>query len=94
MVLLKGLSPSDLKEVCEAGETAARQFVLSKLDKKLIRSLDIQITSEKKGGTTFKVDIFIDVEPVVEIDADELADMAADAALSAIDEKMRGKKLG
>jgi len=94
VVLLKGLSPSDLKEVCEAGETAARQFVLSKLDKKLIRSLDIQITSEKKGGTTFKVDIFIDVEPVVEIDADELADMAADAALSAIDEKMRGKKLG
>ena len=94
MVLLKGLSPSDLKEVCEAGETAARQFVLSKLDKKLIRSLDIQVTSEKKGGTTFKVDVFVDVEPVVEIDADELADMAADAALSTIDEKMRGKKLG
>jgi len=94
VVLLKGLSPSDLKEVCEAGETAARQFVLSKLDKKLIRSLDIQVTSEKKGGTTFKVDVFVDVEPVVEIDADELADMAADAALSTIDEKMRGKKLG
>lgn len=91
---MKALSPGDLKEVCEAGETAARQFVLSKLDKKLIRSLDIQVTSERRGGTTFKVDVFVDVEPVVEIDADTLADMAADAALSAIDEKMRGKKLG
>jgi hypothetical protein len=94
VVPLKALSPGDLKEVCEAGETAARQFVLSKLDKKLIRSLDIQVTSERRGGTTFKVDVFVDVEPVVEIDADTLADMAADAALSAIDEKMRGKKLG
>jgi len=52
------------------------------------------VTSERRGGTTFKVDVFVDVEPVVEIDADTLADMAADAALSAIDEKMRGKKLG
>lgn len=94
MVILKALSPSDLKEVCEAGETAARQFVLSKLDKKLLRSLDIQVTSERKGGTIFKVDVFIDVEPVVEIDVDKLADMAADAALSAIDERMRDKKLG
>lgn len=94
MVLLKGPSPSSLKELCEVGETAARQFVLYKLDKKLIRSLDIQVTSEKRGGTTFKVEVFVDVEPAVDIDVDELAASAADAALSAIDERMRGKKLG
>jgi len=96
VMLLKGLSPSSLKEFCEAGETAARQFVLSKLDKKLIRSLDIQVMSEKKRGsrTTFNVEVFIDVEPAVEIDAGELAAMATDAALSAIDEKMRGRKVG
>lgn len=94
MVLLKGLSPNSLKELCEAGETAARQFVLSRLNKKLIRSLDIQVITETRGGITFKVEVFIDVEPVLKIDVDELADMATEAALSAIDEKMRGKKLG
>jgi FKBP-type peptidyl-prolyl cis-trans isomerase (trigger factor) len=94
VVLLKGLPPSSLKELCEVGENAARQFVLSKLDRKLIRSLDIQVTSEKGGKTTFKVEVFVDVEPAVEIDVEELADTAADAALSAIDERMRGKKLG
>jgi len=94
VVLLKGLSPNSLKELCEAGETAARQFVLSRLNKKLIRSLDIQVITETRGGITFKVEVFIDVEPVLKIDVDELADMATEAALSAIDEKMRGKKLG
>jgi hypothetical protein len=94
VVLLKGLSPNSLKELCEAGETAAHQFVLSRLNKKLIRSLDIQVITEKRGGITFKVEVFIDIEPVLKIDIDELADMATEAALSAIDEKMRGKKLG
>ena len=94
MVFLKGLSPNSLKELCEAGETAARQFVLSRLNKKLIRSLDIQVITEKRTGITFKVEVFIDVEPVLEIDVDELADMATEVALSAIDEKIRGKKLG
>lgn len=94
MVFLKGLSPNSLKELCEAGETAARQFVLSRLNKKLIRSLDIQVITEKRTGITFKVEVFIDVEPVLEIDVDELANMATEVALSTIDEKMRGKKLG
>lgn len=94
MVPLKVQSPDSLKEICEAGETAARQFILSKLNKKLLRSLDIRVTTEKKGGITFKVEVFIDIEPVLEVDADELADKATEVALSAIDEKMRGKKLG
>jgi len=94
VVFLKGLSPNSLKELCEAGETAARQFVLSRLNKKLIRSLDIQVITEKRTGITFKVEVFIDVEPVLEIDVDELANMATEVALSTIDEKMRGKKLG
>lgn len=93
-MLLKRLSSNSLKELCETGEIAARHFVLSKLNKKLIRSLDIRVITEKKGGVTFKVEVFIDVEPVLEIDVDELANMATEAALSVIDQKMRGKKLG
>jgi hypothetical protein len=78
-----------MKEICEAGETTARQFILSQLDKKLIKSMDIRVSSEKKASTTFKVDVALEVEAGVEVDVDNLAEMAAQEALSAIDRKMR-----
>ncbi|MGA2574206.1 MAG: DUF3194 domain-containing protein [Candidatus Methanomethylicaceae archaeon] len=86
---MKTRSPEQIKEICEAGETAALQFILSKLDKKLIKSMDIRVCSEKKASTTFKVDVALELEAGVEVDADKLAEMAAEEALSAIDRKMR-----
>jgi hypothetical protein len=89
VIPLKARSPEQIKEICEAGETAALQFILSKLDRKLIKSMDIRVCSEKKASTTFKVDVALEVEAGVEVDVDNLADMAAQEALSAIDRKMR-----
>jgi hypothetical protein len=89
VIFLKTRSPEQIKEICEAGETAALQFILSKLDKKLIKSMDIRVCSEKKASTTFKVDVALEVEAGVEVDVDSLAEMAAQEALSAIERKMR-----
>lgn len=89
---MKARSPERLKEICEAGETAAREYVLSRLERKLIRSLDIEVTSETGDGVTFNIDVSVELEPGIEIDLDKLSDEASDAALSAIDKKMKGRK--
>jgi len=85
--VLRARSPELIREACEAGEAAATQYVLSRLDKKLIRSLDIQITSERGDGTTdtFDVEVSLETEPLVETDLDALSEGATEAALSAID---------
>lgn len=82
-------SPKVVREACEAGEAAASRYVFSKIDKKLISSLEVLVSSEQNDGTTFNVDVSIELEPATEMDADELSNQAADAALSAIDEKMK-----
>ncbi|HRU81243.1 MAG TPA: DUF3194 domain-containing protein [Candidatus Methanomethylicus sp.] len=88
--------PADLAAVCASGEAAARRCVLSKVDRSLVRSLDIVVSAEKgkgKGkGKDFSVDVSIDLDPVVDIDIEALADEAAEAALSEIDLKMKGQK--
>lgn len=89
---MKARSPNRLKEICEAGETAAREYLLSKLERKLIRALDIEVTSETGDGITFSIDVSVELEPGIEIDLDKLADDASEAALSAIDKKMKGRK--
>lgn len=85
-------SPDRLKGICEAGEAAAREYILSKLDRKLIRSLDIEVTSEAGDGITFNVDVSLELEPGIGTDLDRLTDEASDAALSAIDKEMRVRK--
>lgn len=92
MSALKALSPDRLREICEAGETAAREHVLSKLDRKLVRSLEIEVTAETGNQTTFNVGISLELEPGIETDLDELTDGASEAALSAIDKLMKRKK--
>jgi hypothetical protein len=89
---LKGRSPERLREICEAGEAAARKYLLSNLERKLIRSLEIDVISETSTQTTFNVDISLELEPGIEIDLEKLIDEASEAALSAIDKLMKRKK--
>ncbi|MGQ9759338.1 MAG: DUF3194 domain-containing protein [Candidatus Methanomethylicaceae archaeon] len=85
------LLPIDLvKEACKAGEDAARNFVTSRVNEKLVNSLDIQIKYEE-GEALFTVDISVDLSPFSGVDPEKLTDEAADAALSAIDKIIRGK---
>jgi hypothetical protein len=89
---LRARPPELIVEACEAGEAAARELVLTKVNKKFITALDIRITSEKGNGINFDVDVSIEVGPMVEVDLENLIDQATDAALSAIDKKMKGKR--
>jgi len=86
--------PADLATICASGEAAARRHVLSKVDRSLIRSLDIVVSAEKgkRKEKNFSVDVSIELDPVVDIDVEALADEAAEAALSEIDLNMKGQK--
>ncbi len=87
-------SNKELEEICLAGENAAREYVFSVLDRHLIRSLSVRVTSERFGsGVDFNADVEIEVDPVVEMDLEQLAEAAADRALEAIDEKVRAKRV-
>lgn len=87
-------SRKEIEEICLAGENAAREYVLSVLDRHLIRSLNVRVTSERSGsGLDFNADVEIEVDPVVDINLEQLAEAAADRALEAIDEKVRAKQV-
>ena len=87
-------SSKELEEICLIGENAAREHVLSVLDRHLIRSLNVRVTSERSGsGLDFNADVEIEVDPVVKIDLESLAEAAADRALETIDEKVRAKRV-
>lgn len=92
MSALKARSPDRLREICEAGETAAREHVLSRLERKLIRSLEIEVTSETGDQTTFNVEVSLELEPGIETDLEKLTEEASEVALSAIDKMMKRKK--
>jgi len=79
-----------VKAACEAGENAARTYLTTKVNERLINSLDIQVRYEEED-LLFSVDVFIDLSPLSGVDPERLADEAADAALSAIDRIVRGK---
>lgn len=90
MIALKPLPIDLVKEACNAGEIAARTFVTSRVNEKLVNFLDIQVKYEE-AEALFTVDVFVEVSPVSGVDPEKLADEAVDAALSAIDKIMRGK---
>ncbi|MEJ5292352.1 MAG: DUF3194 domain-containing protein [Candidatus Methanosuratincola sp.] len=87
-------SRKELEEICLIGENAAREYVLSVLDRHLIRSLNVRVTSERSGsGLEFNADVEIEVDPVVNMDLERLAEAAADRALEAIDKKVRARRV-
>jgi hypothetical protein len=90
VIEVKALPLELVKEACEVGESAARKYVTSKVNERLINSLDIQVKYEEEE-VLFSVDVFIDLSPLSGVDPERLADEAADAALSAIDKIVRGK---
>lgn len=85
-------SKKDLEELCLAGESAARKYVFSVVDRRLVRSLSVRVSSEPSpSGVDFSADVEIEVDPVVTIDLEKLAEEAADCALQEIDALVRRK---
>jgi len=91
---LVALPPEILQSICEKGEGAAREYVYSRVERKLVRSLDIRITTVDRGGLQFSVDVFLEIDEALGEDVEEIAEMASEAALEAVDREMRSINIG
>ncbi|MDI9644233.1 MAG: DUF3194 domain-containing protein [Candidatus Verstraetearchaeota archaeon] len=86
-------SKDEIEELCMLGERVAREYVLSAVDRHLVRSLDVRVVSEvSESGIDFSVDVELRVDPVVTMEIERLADAAAERALGAIDDALRARR--
>jgi len=86
---LPELSDEQIVELVQAGEEAAREYVLSKLPAKKIYDLDISVDVEGDGLLTVTIDVGLRLSSSTRIDPEALAREAAEKAMKAIEEKLR-----
>jgi len=87
-----GLPPLTLDQIqslCEIGETAARKHIFSKVKRKRISDLNVTIDIRRGRTLVVDVEVQLDLSPLVDIDAEILAEEAAKIALGAVEEKLR-----
>jgi len=86
---LPELEDEQVMAVIEAGERAAREYVLSKLPSKKIYDIGICIQVEGVKPLTVTVDVELRVASSAKVDPDQLARGAAKKAMEAIEAKLR-----
>jgi len=81
-------SQEELEQICEAAENAARDFLFTQFNPKLM--LDLEISVESTGDAPLILDIEISVSPAKGVDdLSDLVDKACDKAFEAAEEKAR-----
>lgn len=77
-----------VREACEIGERAARNYIYSKIDPKFLKNLEISVIFE---NSSFTVDVFIEIFPAIDVNVEEVVEEATNKALLEIDKFIRGK---
>jgi len=84
------LTSTQVNELCEIGENAARDYITSKISPRKISSLDITIEVEGTKPITVDIDIEIVLSPLMrDYDAKALVNEAKQEAFNAIEEYLR-----
>jgi len=84
------LTAEQIERLCEIGEKAARDHILSKVPARKISSLDITIDTEGSKPLTVNVEVEVTLSPLMkDFNADGLSKEAVDRAFSAIKEYLR-----
>ena len=86
---LPELTDEQVMEVVEAGERAARDYVLSMLPPKKIYDVGVSIVVEGTVPLTITVDVELRVASSAKVDPDELAREAARKAMEAVEARLR-----
>jgi len=85
------LTPKQLEKLCEVGEKAAREHVLSKISSRKISALNITVDTEGTKPVTVNVDVEISLSPLLKgYDAEKLAREATEKAFKSIKEYLSG----
>jgi len=81
------LTPKQLEKLCEIGEKAAREHVLSKVSSHKISALNISIDTEGTKPITVNIDIEINLSPLMkDYNTEKLAKEATEKAFASIKE--------
>jgi len=81
------LTPKQLTKLCEIGEKAAREHVLSKVSSRKISELNISIDTEGTRPVTVNIDLEISLSPLMKgYDVEKLAKEATEKAFASIKE--------
>jgi len=86
---LPDLTDEQILEVIEAGERAAREYVLSRLPAKKVYDIGVCIQVEGSKPLTITVDVELRVASSAKVDPEALAREAAKKAMEAVEEKLR-----
>ena len=79
------LTPKQLEKLCEMGERAAREHVLSKVSSRRISALNIAIDTEGTKPVTVNVDVEISLSPLMkDFNVEKLAKEATEKAFASI----------
>ncbi|RLE48146.1 MAG: hypothetical protein DRJ31_07805 [Candidatus Methanomethylicota archaeon] len=85
------LGQETVRQICEEAEKAARKFIFSKVKKRYIRNLIVEVLAEQseEQGLQFTVSIELDVHPIFRGEIKKLVDEATNVALKVIDNNMK-----
>ncbi|HDI46684.1 MAG TPA: DUF3194 domain-containing protein [Candidatus Methanomethylia archaeon] len=73
-----------LKEICEAAEEAVRSYILSKVRLSDVTRLDIEVKLLDSERLLFEISVDLEVNPLLDIDAEKLAEEAIDKGFEVI----------
>ncbi len=84
------LTDEQLQELCETGEKAARAYIMSRVPKKEISTLDITVDTEGRKPITVNVEVETTLSPSIkDVNVDKLAKEAVEKAFEAIERYLR-----
>jgi hypothetical protein len=88
---LSELTVEQLEELCEIGEKAARDYVLSKIPSRRISNFDVTVTTEGTKPVNVNIDIELELSPLMkDFNVEKLTDEAVQRGFAAIEEYLRG----
>ena len=84
------LTLEQVAELCERAEQAARKYVLSKIPKNRIATLDVTVDAEGTKPLTVNVDVTVVLSPLMKnFDVEALTKEATKTAFAHIEEHLR-----
>lgn len=87
------LTDDQLEDLCEIGEKAARDYILSKVPSRRIATLEVAVDTQGSKPVTVNVEVEVTLSPFLKnIDAQKLAKEATEKAFEGINDFLCGSK--
>jgi len=84
------LTPKQIEKLCEIGEKAAREYVISKISPRKISELNITVDTEGRKPVMVNVEVEITLSPLMKnFDTGKLTREASEKAFASIKEYLR-----